>query len=66
MADYIRREVTIRRIEYSLPASTTIGEIRKLINGVNQELGDPAGWDDAASVTADDERITFWWEVRDA
>jgi hypothetical protein len=71
MADFTRREVTTRRVEFVLPSPTNWAEVGKVLSAIHHELQpfdpenprEPLPADDAVQVKAWDDEIVFWYEV---
>lgn len=59
MAEYMRREVVTKHVEYVLPSPVVWGEVSKAMAGIRAELGDDARWDDAAMFEARDDEIVI-------
>lgn len=60
MAEYSRRVVTTRHVEYYLPSPTNWAEVGKVFAAMRNELGEEAArWDDAVLIEANDEEIVF-------
>lgn len=60
MADYARRERTVRWVEYVLELPTNWAEIGKVFASLTHELGEErARWDDAVEVTSDGDELIF-------
>ena len=60
MAEYMRREVVTKHVEYVLPSPVAWGEVYKAMAGIRGELGeDAAKWDDAAFFEARDDEIVI-------
>lgn len=63
MADYVRREKMICRVEYALPARTVWGEVGKLMAALRAELTpEQAQWDDAVDIHVEGDEIVFSYE----
>lgn len=61
MADYTRREVVTRRIEYVLPNPTNWAEVSKVLTVINHETDRVA--DDFVRVEGRDDEIVFSFEA---
>jgi hypothetical protein len=65
MAEFTRREVTQRRVEYRLRSDVPCGELVKAIHVARREVEtlypERAGYDDAVTVTVDDDEIVLFF-----
>ena len=73
MASFDRREVTIRRVEYSLDSPTNNGEMRKALTTAITEyrrlnnIGPGYHeYDDWLTIEARDGDVVLWFEVKEA
>jgi len=65
MTSYSRGEVSVTRVEFTIPAPSEgagyayWGELRRAITAITAELGDRAEYDDAVRVEARDDEIVL-------
>lgn len=67
MADYVRTEVTSKRIRYELRSPTNHAELAKALSAAGRSFeetkGRPATFDDDLTVTAEDDLVVVSFEV---
>lgn len=60
MAAYERMVRSVTTVRYMIELPTNWAEVGKVYAAIRNELGDDrANWDDAVTVTADDEHVIF-------
>lgn len=65
MAQYTRREVATKHVEYVVPSPCVWIEIDKALSAARNELGERARWDNAATVEARDDEIVIRFLVEE-
>jgi hypothetical protein len=63
VAEWTRREVVTRRIEFWLPSPTVVAKVWKAITAASSELPDHFRHHDAVTVEARDGEIVVWIEL---
>jgi len=63
VADFFTRTVATERREYVLPAKTDWFEVSKVLNALQQEIGEEkSAWANSVMVEANDAEIVFYYQ----